>query len=355
MARKVTKRYWLDEVEPGMELSGSLVTENGKFALGEGTILTPNLIGRLRGWGVEYVEVRVVDETKEREPVRLSALQKAVSENYNDTVSTLKRSFETVRFFKQVPLKEMKELADTTIEPFINTSGALNHLLVVHRKDDYTFHHSINVAVLCGILGRWLGYRGEELKEVVMAGLLHDIGKTQIPLEILRKPGALSETEMELMRLHTTRGYNLIKEMNLPPTIAFAILQHHEREDGSGYPLKVTGERIHPIAKIVAVADIYDAITSETVYRKKRTPFEAVDALVKDMYNKLDPNICTVFLNNVRDYFVGNVVALSDGREAEVVYLGQFTSARPVVKTEDGEFIDLEQNKELSILELVRA
>lgn len=355
MARKLTKRYWIDEIEPGMELSGSLVTENGKFALGEGTLLTPNLIERLRGWGVEYVEVKIAGEVKEKEPVRLTAQQKAVSDNYNDTVTTLKRSFETVRFFKQVPLKEMTELANTNIEPFINTSGALNHLLVVHRKDDYTFHHSINVSILCGILGRWLGYRGQELQELVMAGLLHDIGKTQIPLEILRKPSTLTEAEMEVMRLHTTRGYNLVKEMNLPPTVSFAILQHHEREDGSGYPLKVTGEKIHPVAKIVAVADIYDAITSETVYRRKRTPFAAVDALVKDMYDKLDPNICTVFLNNVRDYFVGNIVALSDGREAEVVYLGQFPSARPVVKTEDGEFIDLEHKRDLSILELVRA
>lgn len=355
MARKIVRRYLIDEVEPGMELSGSLVTDNGKFALGEGTLLTPNLIERLKGWGVECVEVRVTIEGGEREPVRLSEQQAAVSENYNETVSTLRRSFETVRFFKQVPLQEMRELADTALDSFINTSGALNHLLIVHRKDDYTFHHSINVAVLCGILGRWLGYRGEELRELVMAGLLHDIGKTQIPLEILRKPGMLTGAEMEVMRLHTTRGYNLVKDMGLPAAVTFAILQHHEREDGSGYPLKVAGERIHPMAKIVAVADIYDAITSETVYRKKRTPFEAVEALMKDMYDKLDPNVCTAFLNNVRDYFIGNIVVLSDGREAEVVYLGQYTAARPVVKTTDGEFIDLEQKKELSICELVRA
>lgn len=354
MIRTITKRYRIDEVEPGMELAGSLVTDNNKFALGEGTVLTSNLIERLRGWGVEVVDIRHSIEIKDKEPAPLSEAQVAVSSEYNDTVATLKRSFETIRFFKQVPLKEMREMADNAIEPFINTSGILNHLQVVHRQDDYTFHHSIDVAVLCGVVGRWLGYRGGELKDLVLAGLLHDIGKTQIPLEILRKPGKLTPAEMETMRLHTTRGYNIVKDLDLPPSVLYAILQHHEREDGSGYPIGVTGEKIHPFAKIIAVVDIYDAMTSDKVYKKRATPFEAVEAVMKDMYDKLDPNICTVFLNNVRDYFIGNIVLLSDGREAEVVYLGKFISARPVVRTEDGEFIDLESKKNLSILKVLR-
>lgn len=354
MIRVVTKRYQIDDVKPGMEIAGSLIADNDKFALGEGTVLTASLIERLKGWGVEVIDIRQVIDTGEKEAPPLTEKQEVVSGEYNDTVVTLKRSFETIRFFKQVPLKEMRELADSSLEPFINTSGILNHLQVVRRQDDYTFHHSIDVAVLCGVVGRWLGYRGDELKDLVLAGLLHDIGKTQIPLEILRKPGKLSPTEMDVMRLHTTRGFNLVKELDLPASVTYAILQHHEREDGSGYPLQVKGDKIHPFAKVVAVLDIYDAMTSDKVYSKKTTPFAAVEALMRDMYDKLDPNICTVFLNNVRDYFIGNVVLLSDGREAEVVYLGKFISARPVVKTDDGEFIDLEQKKDLSIIKLAR-
>jgi putative nucleotidyltransferase with HDIG domain len=247
----------------------------------------------------------------------------------------------------------MKEVAESSIEPFIDTSGILNHLHSVRRQDDYTFHHSMNVAILCGVIGRWIGYRAEEFKDLVLAGLLHDIGKTQIPFEILKKPGRLSSEEMEIMQFHTTRGYNLIKELDLPRPILFAVLQHHERDDGSGYPLKVTGERVHPFAKIVAVADIYDAMTSDRVYKKKTTPFQAADAIFQEMYNKLDPNICTVFLNNVRDYFIGNVVELSDGRDAEVVYVREFPTVRPTVKTKDGEFIDLDKQKSISIVKLV--
>jgi putative nucleotidyltransferase with HDIG domain len=353
MLQTVLKKYHISEVEPGMELGRGLVTDNGKFALGEGTVLTASLIERLKNWGVDYLNVRKSVEVKGKKPASLSQAQEAVSQNYNDTVVILRRSFEATRFFKQVPLDEMRELADRIVEPLIDTAGILNHLHVVHRRDDYTFHHSINVAVLCGVLGRWLGYTGEEYKSLVLAGLVHDIGKTQIPLEILRKPGKLSELEMDTMKFHTTRGYKLMKEFDLPAGVLHTILQHHEREDGSGYPLKVAGDKIHPFAKIVAVADIYDAMTSDKVYRKKTTPFQAVEAIVQDMYNKLDPNICTVFLNNVRDYFIGNIVELNDGREAEVVYLGKIVAARPIVRTDDGQFIDLEKQKNIGIIKLV--
>lgn len=355
MLQTVTRRYRIDEVEPGLELAGNLVTDNGRFALGEGTVLTASLIQRLRGWGVEVLDVKVTTEVKVKEPPPLSEAQQLIAREYDETVAVLRKSFQTIRFFKEVPLSEMREIAAGRLEPLINTSGVLNHLHVIHRRDDYTFHHSINVAVICGVLGRWLGYKGGELADLILAGLMHDIGKTQIKLEILRKPGKLTAPEMKIMMLHTTRGYNLVKELELPTGVLCAILQHHEREDGSGYPLQVGRDKIHPFAQVVAVADIYDAMTSETVYRRKLTPFAAVETLIQDMYNKLEPHVCTVFLNNVRDYFIGNVVELSDGREAEVVYLGKFISARPVVRAEDGEFIDLDKKHELSIVKLIRA
>jgi len=354
MLRIAAKRYRIEDVEAGMELSSSLVDESGKFALGDGTVLSASLIQRLKGWGIEYVDIREMIDSKNTATVSMTKLQQGLSKEYNETVGIVKKSFETIRFFKQVPVKEMQELADNAVGTFINTSGILNHLHVVHRKDDYTFHHSINVAVLCGVIGRWLGYKGEEFKNLILAGLLHDIGKTQVTLQILRKPGALTDSEMDTMKLHTTYGYNILKDLDLPQGVLYAILQHHEREDGSGYPLKFTGDKIHPFAKIVAIADIYDAMTSDKVYRKKSTPFQAVDTIAQNMYDKLDPKICTVFLNNVRDYFVGNVVELSDGREAEVVFIGKFVATRPVVRTQQGEFIDLDNNNDISIVKIIR-
>lgn len=352
------KPYSLSEVAPGMEIGRMVLTQDDKVILSEGTVLSASMIEGLRFWDISTVFIKELlsSESDIDFSIPETAIQKQFYEEYDDTVSLLKESFSKIRFFKEVPLNSMRELASNSIEPLVNTTGVINHINMVRRQDDYTFHHSVNVAVICGVLGKWLGYTGEKLKDLILAGLLHDVGKTQIPLEILNKPGKLTEEEMEIMRLHTTRGYKLVKDTpDIPGGIVHGILQHHERFDGSGYPLGVPGDKIHRFAKIIAIADIYDAMTSDRVYHRKVSPFAVVEMIVEEMFNKLDPEIGSVFLNNVRDYFVGNIVELNDGRQAEVIYLGQFMAARPIVVTEDREYIDLEHNKNLSIVKVVSA
>lgn len=352
------KPYSLDEVKPGMEIGRMVLTQDDKVVLSEGTILSASMIEGLSFWEIKTVfikEVLLCDSEMDFS-VPENPIQKKFYADYDDTVRALKESFSKIRFFKEVPLITVSNLTSNSIDPLINTTGVINHIHMVRRQDDYTFHHSVNVAVICGVLGKWLGLVGQELHDLVLAGLLHDVGKTQIPLEILNKPGKLTPEEMEIMRLHTTRGYQLVRDTpNLSSGVVYGILQHHERFDGSGYPLAVSGDKIHKFAKIIAVADIYDAMTSDRVYHRKISPFAVVEMIVEEMFNKLDPEIGMVFLNNVRDYFVGNIVELSDGRQAEVIYLGQFMAARPTVVTEDKEYIDLERNKSLSIVKVIRA
>lgn len=358
MLRNVTKRYRVMEAEPGMELARGLTTESCRFALNEGTVLTASLLERLASWGVEYIDVRVVEGAGESEGKKdgelRSSQQEELSNDYNDTVHSLRKAFEIARFAKHVPLADIQKVAETDIIQYMDTFSILNHLQVVERREDYTYCHAIDVAVLSGIIGRWLGYDEKIVKELVLAGLIHDIGKTQIPSEIVRKTGLLSELEMETMRHHTTRGYKLVKDFHLPHNVLLAILQHHERADGTGYPLKVTGDKIHLFARIVAIADVYNAMTSDKVYRAKTTPFHAADVIVHEMFDKLDPNICAVFVSNLKDYFVGNIVELDDGREAEVVYIGNMLAARPIVRTDAGEFIDMGKEKSVNIAKLVR-
>ncbi|WP_371368767.1 hypothetical protein SRRS_22120 [Sporomusa rhizae] len=351
--------YAINDVKPGMEVGRMVLTQDDKVILSDGTLLSESMIEGLKFWKINTVFIKEQIFTEEPEidfSIPETALQKKFYADYDNTVNILKDSFSNTRFFKEVPLVTLRELANNSIEPLINSNGVINHIHMVRRQDDYTFHHSVNVAVICGVLGKWLGYSGTELKELILAGLLHDVGKTQIPLEILNKPGKLKPEEMEIMRLHTTRGYQLVRDAsNIPSGVLYGILQHHERADGTGYPLGVTSDQIHKYAKIIAIADIYDAMTSDRVYHRKATPFAVVEMIVEEMFNKLDPEIGSVFLNNVRDYFVGNIVELSDGRQAEVIYLGQFMASRPIVVTEDREYIDLERNKDLSIVSLVRA
>lgn len=361
MADNTSKRTFVSDLVPGLEIGEAVVTEDGTVALSEGTVLTPSLIERLRQWGILTVHVRredveqpVIEELAEETLVPAS--KRIFAENYEATVHNLHKAFETMRYLKEVPVEAMRALAEESVCALAEAPGALNHLHMMKGYDDYTYRHSLNVAIIAGLLGKWTGYGGTELRELILAGLLHDIGKAQIPLELLNKPGKLLMSEMELMKKHTTRGYNLVKERkDVPAGVVYGILQHHERMDGSGYPLGVVGAKIHPYARIVAIADIYDAMTAERSYQKSSSPFEVVQILVQEMFNKLDPEVCTVFLNNVRDYFVGNVVQLSDGRTAEVLYIAQFVGAKPILRTREGEFIDLEKRKDIKISSVVKA
>lgn len=356
MARYVTKRYSIQDVVPSMIVGNSVLCDNGRFILNDGIRLTLGLIDQLKSWGVEFIDIREKAPPSQVEtdgPLR--AAEKKFYKRYNDTVEFFKKSFESVRYLKMVPLNEMRGLADQALRGLVDVEGAVNFLLMVRHKDDYTFHHCINVAIFSGILGRWLNYSGSELRELILAGLLHDIGKAHIPLEILNKQGKLLSKEMEIMKRHTSLGYELLKNAEeIPLGIKLGVLQHHERMDGSGYPLKLPGDKIHPYARVIAVADIYDAMTSDRVYRRRTTPFKVVEMVMANMFDELDPIVCTTFLNNVRDYFVGNIIRLSDGRQAEVVFLSRMGCGRPVVRTEDGEFIDLEKHKSISIVEMVK-
>ncbi|MEG6585535.1 HD-GYP domain-containing protein [Dendrosporobacter sp. 1207_IL3150] len=355
MASYINKNYLISDVVPAMIL-GKDVHINGRVALSEGLQLTASLINRLKLWGITSLFIReeLFDIQAITSPT--SNIQQQFFDTYANTVNIIKNAFENIRFFNEVAIKDLTLIANSHITPLSNAVGVINHLHMVRRQDDYTFHHSINVAVISGILGRWLGYSEKDINELVLTGLLHDSGKTKIPLTILNKPAKLTKSEMEIMKLHSVHGYMLIRALpEVSQQVSYGVLQHHERFDGSGYPLKIKADKIQPFARIIAVADIYDAMTSDRVYRSKLTPFTVVELMVEEMYEKLDPRICSVFLNNVRDYFIGNIVKLSDGREAEVVHMGHFIATRPTVRVIEGEFIDLEKRQDISITALIKA
>lgn len=365
MTAYVVKKYRISDVIPGMEIGNDVLNEDGQVVLSRGVTLNESMIEGLEFWDIDYVEVReaveVPDEPAETPPPRrkivraISSAQQEFSGSYQQTMGKVKKAFETLRAFNEVPIVQMNELMKDGVQPLLESSGVINYLQMVERDSEYQFHHSMNVAVMCGVIGKWLGIKGDELQELIMAGLLHDIGNTQIDAKIINKPGPLTEEEMKVVRTHTVLGYQMVKDRkSISSNIAQGILQHHERVDGTGYPLKLTKERIHRFAKIIAIADTYDAMTSDRVYRAKVSPFNVVETMMEEMYNKLDPEICTVFLNNVRDYFVGNIVQLSDGRQAEVVYISPIATARPTVRTAEGEFLDLEKHKEISVVDLVQ-
>jgi putative nucleotidyltransferase with HDIG domain len=233
-------------------------------------------------------------------------------------------------------------------------SGVVANLSRIRSHNEYTFNHSLNVAILCGLIGKWLGYSGQVLKDLILAGLLHDIGKALTPLEILNKPGKLTMDEMEVIKLHPVQGYNLVSNReDISDEVKIGILQHHERLDGSGYPLGLSKDAISNFSCIISIADMYDAMTAERVYRKRMSPFSAAETIIKEMYNKLDPNISLIFLTKVQSCLIGSRVLLSNGKIGKVLLFNNDPCTRPIVKLDDDTLINLEKNRSIEIVDLI--
>jgi len=199
--------------------------------------------------------------------------------------------------------------------------------------DDYTFYHSLNVAVLSLVLGVALKYNKEELYKLGLAALLHDIGKVFIPKDILNKKGKLTDEEFEIIKTHSDKGFEYLKNTyNVPITTYMGVRLHHEKYNGGGYPLGKKGEEIYVYARIIAIADVYDALTSDRVYRKAMTPSEAMEYIMGNSGIMFDPNLVELFIRKVAPYPVGTSVQLSDGRVGIVVENYENFCLRPKIK-----------------------
>lgn len=229
-------------------------------------------------------------------------------------------------------VKSVETLADDMVYSILRNSSALVSLTSLKRRDDYTFMHCVSVGIFMIGLGRQLGMDAPNLRILGTAGLLHDVGKAYVPLEILNKPGSLSSAESAIMRAHPQLGYDALTEAGYAvEPVLDAVLHHHERLDGSGYPNAFSGQEISRITRIASVADVYDAVTSQRVYHSAMAPTAALRMIRKRAGIDFDSSVAQALIKVVGIYPIGSLVRLSSGHLAVVSEQNAVNTAKPKV------------------------
>ncbi len=344
---------------PGMVLAQSVLGPESQLILAKGTVLTDELITKLIFHGA--LTVYIEDEADGAHPsfqgenishselTRQSPVFHLFKEKYDDNIEDLKETlFAAVdkRASMDIPalLKNALDLADLG-KGQVSIQDMLQNM---REYSDVIFAHSINVALMCNLFATWLKLSEDKVKLATACGLLHDVGKLMIPASIIDKPDKLTEEEYAQIREHPVAGYQLLRNQQMDEHIRNAALMHHERVDGSGYPMHLKGRQIDKYASIVAIVDVYDAMTAARVYRRPVCPFHVIELFETEGFQKYDVEYLLVFLENVVNTYVQDHCRLSDGREGEIVYINRECLYRPVVRC-GSEYVNLAEEKDLSV------
>jgi putative nucleotidyltransferase with HDIG domain len=357
------KKILISQAVPGMIVAADIFTTDNHLIISKGTTLTDKVITRLEFYSIIDLSVyhltAAIDNTiEDNSTTYYEKIKKSESFHrfhlaYTNTVNNFKESLDHIATHKdEINLDDLLAEMHRMLNQGDSNIELLNMLHCMRNYDDTTYVHSMNVAIICNIMGKWLNFTPEDLEVITLCGLLHDIGKLMVPYDLITKPGKLTDTEFSTVKAHTIRGYNLIKAKKIDARIKHAVLMHHERCDGSGYPYGFYNEQIDPFAKLVAIADVYDAMTSARVYRGPLCPFEVISIFETEGYSKYDPTYIMTFLSGIVQTYVNNTVKLSDGQTGNIIMINKMELARPIIRVAD-KYIDLSRNHTLQIVELL--
>ena len=343
------------QLQPGMKIDQAVVDKSGRNLVQRGSILDNYVIDSLLKMGVMMVYIQSGEETagdieKSISPQARKQIERLHTDDrskveLSDSVKT--RGAEGIQFIYSNT--ESKELADTTNNIASNLMNAINStdaiavdISALKTSDEYTFKHSVDVATMSMVLAKQQGLSQKQIYEIGVAGLLHDIGKTKIPLDILNKPARLTDEEFAVMKQHPVFGYRMIKDRDeFSNEICMAVLQHHEKMNSKGYPVGFPSDKITQYARILTIADIYDALVTERPYKSAFSQREAVE-MIMSMTGELDLTAMKSFLESMILYPVDSIVELSNGEKAKVVKNNPHYILRPtVVGIKSGRVYDL--------------
>lgn len=336
----------IENLTSGMVLGKDLFDGAGRVLLSKHVILSHEYISNLSYLGFQgaYIDEKFTRGVEIREvlqpEVKREAL-KLVTDMFN--MDTLEKD----EFTEEQ--KEIQRVVSEIIESILEDGNIMMSLLDLKTYDDYTYFHSVNVATLSVMIGAYESMEKEDLIELAQAAILHDIGKRFLDVDVLNLPRSLNRKEKEIVREHARLGHNFLKNnFEFSKRVCLGVLEHHERYDGKGYPNHKKGDEIEVFARIIAIAETYDAMTSKRPYRDAVSPSDAVEYLMSEMGGAYDPKYIRIFVKKITVYPVGCEVELSNGEHAIVVKNYQNFPLRPKVRLlKDKTEIDLSKDADV--------
>lgn len=345
-----------NKLQNGMTIDVSVKDRTGRTLIAHGAVLDDFMIEALPRLGIHGVFVSEGEDDPEEIVVSDKAKQVIEKLEVPDrtkvklTESVKKRVVKGVQFlYSDTDSKDFEEttnnIANDLMKAIMDNDAIAFDISMLKVSDEYTFKHSVDVATMAMVIAKTYGLSKKEIYEIGIAGLLHDIGKSKIPKEVLNKQDKLSDEEFELMKMHSLYGYRILQEKgSISQPILLGVLQHHEKINGKGYPLGVGDDKISLYARIISIADVYDALVTERPYKKAFTQRDAIE-IIMSMTGELDITIMKSFLESIILYPVGSIVQLSNGEKAQVVENTAHYALRPkVVSVESGNVYNLAED-----------
>lgn len=353
-------RIRIEEIQKNMLIDEDVYSDQGNLIVSRGFSVTNVMILKnlLRQHKIDKIKVLTLSDDVHQPSPKEKIDQEIVDfkNEFQNVVSSIEDEFSNL-LSGEIEEDKLNTLVENSVN--MQKSSTLNVFQMMQKikdSDDVTFSHCYSVSISAYAIGKWLGLTEEQLKDLAFSAMLSDAGKSSVAKEILMKKGILDLSEFKQMKKHVVYSYKMIENMNIKQEIKDAIKYHHEREDGSGYPEGLKGDDIPYYAKIIAIADVYTALTSNRPHRDKYTPFEALKIMEGEFMNRLDVTILTKFLRRIAENYIGNPVLLNNGTKAEIVFMSTSQISRPVVKyIEAEEIIDLssKENKDIEIVEFL--
>jgi HD-GYP domain-containing protein (c-di-GMP phosphodiesterase class II) len=321
--------------KPGDKLARPVLQENGSVLLGAGVELNDRFIERLKMLGVDalFIDDPMTADLEPTTAIRDETRKQAAEAVYKTMGSLMNQPAIKGRAIAPEMGRTFRSVFGQILQDLITREDVLVNLTSIQVADGYLFQHSVNVAVLAGIMGLAKGYNRNQLEDLGIGALLFDIGMTKLPKELLTKTSPLTVDERIAMEKHTEEGFNILRQQHdISLLSAHCALQHHERYDGSGYPRGLKAGEIHEYAQIVAIADVYDALTSPRPHRMRYTPTEAIEFLFAAGNTFFDLELIKLFCRHISIYPVATTVLLSSGQIAVVTENNSLAVHRPTVR-----------------------